>query len=353
MKFNYKLLAIPIVVLTSLVYISFLFSSEIQRLKYQIDNIYFGNFVPVHKLHMIKEGYKDTIYNYKNYEKNKNNIIKNWNFYSKQYKTDKEKGIVEKIDNQLQKSLKKYDKLFYTYMIDQIELLIKHEVYSASLQRKSFLKEYKKINKYLFYNQIFILIFILIFISYIIFLTIKNNSKLEFLIDKYKLDSITDGLTGLYNRKHFDIVFSNMMFISQENNWSSAFVMIDIDFFKQYNDTYGHESGDVALQKVSKTLNLTFKREYDYLFRLGGEEFGILIFDTNIKKVKENLDLLQKNILKQNIIHKASKTNLLTLSMGIVMIDKKTYDYSSKQLYKLADGKLYDSKKNGRDRYTV
>ncbi len=353
MKFNHKLLAIPILVLISLVYISFLFSSEIQRLKYQIDNIYFGNFIPVHKLHIIKEEYKNIIYNSKNFKSNKKNIIENWNSYSKQYKTSKEKQTIEKIDQQLKNSLKKYDKRFYTYMIEQIELLIKHEVYSASLQRKNFLKEYKRISKYLFYNQIFIIIFIIIFISYIIFITIKNNSKLEFLIEKYKLDSITDGLTGLYNRKHFDMVFSNMMPISKENNWTSAFVMIDIDFFKQYNDTYGHESGDVALQKVSKTLNLTFKKEYDYLFRLGGEEFGILIFDTNIRKVKENLNLLQKNILKQNIIHKASKTNLLTISMGVVIIDKKTYDYSSKELYKLADGKLYDSKDNGRDRYTI
>ena len=107
---------------------------------------------------------------------------------------------------------------------------------------------------------------------------------MEYLVDKYKSDSITDGLTGLYNRKYFDNILDETTVVSQENDWSSAFVMIDIDFFKQFNDTYGHDAGDIALKTVAKILDTLYSEEYDYVFRLGGEEFGILIFDINRNK---------------------------------------------------------------------
>jgi len=89
MKINYKLFTLPIMVLISLVYISFLFSSEIERLKSKIDNIYFGNFIPVHKLHIIKEAYNKIIINDKAYYTSKELILKNWTYYNNQYKSEK------------------------------------------------------------------------------------------------------------------------------------------------------------------------------------------------------------------------------------------------------------------------
>ncbi|BFU79055.1 hypothetical protein ALC152_22700 [Arcobacter sp. 15-2] len=353
MKINYKLFTLPIIVLLSLVYISFLFSSEIERLKSKIDNIYFGNFIPVHKLHIIKEEYNKIILDNKQYIKSKKIIINNWNYYNNQYKSEQERKVVKKIDNQVKKSFKKRNTQFYRYIIKQIDLLIQYEVESAELERKNFLEQYDKINNYLFYNQIFIITFIVIFILSIILVTVKNNNKMEYLVDKYKSDSITDGLTGLYNRKYFDNILDETIAVSKQNNWTSVFVMIDIDFFKQYNDTYGHDAGDIALKKVSSILDTLFNQEYDYVFRLGGEEFGIIVFDIDIKKLESRIQILQQSIASQKIQHIASKTNFLTLSMGVVAIDQNTYNLTRSTIYKLADKKLYQSKEHGRDQYTI
>ena len=353
MKSNIKLFALPVVVLLSLFYISFLFSSEIKNLKKNIDNIYFGNFIPIDKLHIIYENYTNIIYSQDDKTKNKAIIVKNWNFYKNQYKTSQERKKVDIIDNQIKEAFKIDDKKHYLFIKKQIKYLIEHEIFSASIQRKKFLDDYKKVQNYLYYNQVIIVVFILLFTSYIIYITIKTHKKQQYLIEKYKHDSITDGLTKLYNRKYFDIIFNDAPIITKDNNWLTAFIMIDIDFFKQYNDTYGHDAGDIALKKVSKTLHRIFNDEYDYVFRLGGEEFGVLIFDTNIPKLKEKLAILKDNIKKLNIEHTAIKTKLLTLSMGIVIINEENSDMSSNELYKLADKKLYQSKENGRDQYTL
>jgi diguanylate cyclase (GGDEF)-like protein len=353
MKINYKLFALPIMVLISLVYISFLFSSEIDRLKSKVDNIYFGNFIPVHKLHIIKEEYNKIINTPRSYTKSKEIIITNWSYYNNQYKSEQERNVVKKIDNQIEASFKKINNQFYKYIINQIDLLIQYEVSSAEVERKNFLIKYEKVSDYLFYNQIFTITFIIIFIFSIVFVTIKNNNKMEYLIDKYKSDSITDGLTGLYNRKYFDNILDETTIVSRENNWSSAFTMIDIDFFKQFNDTYGHDAGDIALKTVSNILDTIFNEEYDYVFRLGGEEFGILIFDIDRKKLENRLKMLQKSIASQKIKHIASKTTFLTISMGVVVIDKYIYNLSRTDIYKLADKKLYQSKEHGRNQYTI
>jgi len=353
MKLNYKLLALPIIVLVALVYISFMFSSEIEKMKNQIDNIYFGNFIPVHKLHIIKSEYKNLINKPTYITKSKNIILENWNYYNSQYKTIQERDVVNKINKQVHNSFKKKNIQFYDYMTKQIDLLIQYEVLSASLQRKEFLEKYDSVKSYLFYNQIFIIISIGIFILITIISTIKNHNKLEYLVNKYKSDSITDGLTGLYNRKYFDSILDETMIVSYENSWESAFVMIDIDFFKQYNDTYGHDAGDIALKTVSNVLDTLFKDEYDYVFRLGGEEFGILIFNINRTTLEKRLKVLQNAISAQKIKHSASKTSFLTLSMGVVLIDKNIYHMSRTDIYKLADKKLYQSKEYGRDQYTL
>jgi len=353
MRLNYRLLLVPIIVLVGLVYISFLFSSEIEKLKNQIDNIYFGNFIPVHKLHIIKNEYKNLINKPTQLAKSKKIILENWNYYYSRYKTKQERKVVNKIDKQVDNSFKKKNLQFYDYMTKQVDLLIQYEVSSAFLQRKDFLKKYDSIKNYLFYNQIFIIIFIGIFVLITIISTIKNHNKLEYLVNKYKSDSITDGLTGLYNRKYFDSTLDETIVVSYENNWKSAFVMMDIDFFKQYNDTYGHDAGDIALKTVSNVLDTLFKDEYDYVFRLGGEEFGILVLNVDRVTLEKRLQALQNAIAAQKIVHSASKTGFLTLSMGVILIDKKIYNMSRTDIYKLADKKLYQSKEYGRNQYTL
>ncbi len=350
---NIKLIILPIIIIISMIILSFIFSQKIQLLKKEIDLIYFGNFVPNHKLNSIKSDYLKIIHSGKITSAEKKNILENWEYYFNQYKTEQEKPVLKKINKQLRYALSKNRKSGFKQTLKEIDYLIKHEVDSAYLQRKEFLLKYQKMEDFLFYSQVTIIVLVLLLTIFIIYQAIKQNKHLAYLNEQYKIEANTDALTNLYNRKYFDTVFGDLTAISYENNFQSSFIMIDIDFFKQYNDTYGHDAGDVALQKVAYVLDSCLDKDYEYSFRLGGEEFGIIIFNTNLKYVKYTLNNIRHELHKLQIPHTASKTGLLTLSMGVLMVDKDTYKLSTKELYNIADKKLYHSKENGRDQFTV
>ena len=353
---NIKFLILPVIIIAALLLSSFMFYSQINKLKDQIDNIYFGNFIPIHKLHIIKDNYRNLIDLKPEKEKTKykNNITKNWEYYFKAYKTNEERIVVNSINNDLIKSFDGYDRKKYFSMIKKIDFLIDYEANEALKQRKSFLLKYDSMKQYLLYNIIAIVVFALFFAILAIYETFKSHSKLEKLNQKYKIDSKTDGLTKLYNRKYFDTIFDKMTEISKDNNWKSAFILLDIDYFKQYNDTYGHDKGDDVLKSMAKTLTSYFNKEYEYAFRLGGEEFGVILFDTDEKLLKNCLEGFRQRIKELNIEHKGSKVcDILTASMGVIMVDENSYDKTPRELYISADKKLYVSKENGRNRYTL
>jgi diguanylate cyclase (GGDEF)-like protein len=339
--------------IVSLVLSSFLFYNQIGKMKQQIDAIYFGNLVPVVQLQKIVNAYDKILLANKIVPKEKKLIRKNWKQYYKSYKTIKEKDTLKKIDDMVILSLLKYNENLLKKVIFNLGKVIDYEAKMAYQQRQIFLQDYEQMQSYLKYNLGALLFFTLVILAFVIYLSMQKHTELEKLTHKYKMDSITDGLTNLYNRKHFDMVFSKVALISNENGWKSAFIMLDIDFFKQYNDTYGHDMGDLVLKNVANTLRRSFNKEYEYVFRLGGEEFGIIIFDTAEVKLKKSLDNFQHNLASLQIPHSASETGILTASMGVVMVDGTFVDRESKELYKEADDKLYVSKENGRNRYTI
>ena len=187
----------------------------------------------------------------------------------------------------------------------------------------------------------------------------KENEKMGYyalrhdITDKkriYEL-SITDGLTSLYNRRYFNDIAKSIIDKTVRNNEIFAFLILDIDNFKKYNDTYGHQEGDNALISVSDSLKESFKRSDDLIFRLGGEEFGVLI---NAKTKEDIYTLSSKakiNIQNLNIEHQQnSPSQVITASFGVVMIlddnkDNLILDY----VYKEADDCLYKAKENGRN----
>ncbi len=350
---NKKLLVLPIIVIISLVLSSFLFFNQINKLKKQIDSLYFGTFVPVYKLHTVVSSYSDILHIKKIDKQKRKYILKNWNYYYKSYKTDKEKKVLKKINHKIIKSFARYDKKLLLNIIHNINNIINYEVKIAHIQRKEFLYQYQQMSSYLKYSLILILISSLVLVSVIIYFALQKHTELEKLTNKYKIASITDGLTNLYNRKHFDLIFSKMPVIAKENKWQCAFVMLDIDFFKPFNDTYGHDMGDMVIKSVANTLRKSFNKKYEYIFRIGGEEFGVIIFDTNKEMLKKSLDNFRNNIKALEIPHHASKTGFLTVSMGGVIIDENSTNVDIKELYKQADAKLYYSKEHGRDRYTI
>lgn len=161
--------------------------------------------------------------------------------------------------------------------------------------------------------------------------------------------SVTDELTSLYNRREFNKVFKRYISHSQRCEHGFSMIILDIDFFKQYNDTYGHQEGDLALKKVSaKILELT-KRESDLGFRLGGEEFGILFTSASEQKAFEFASSLVLSIKNLKIEHKASKIDkYLTVSAGLFHCDR-IGNFEENSIYKACDEALYEAKTKGRN----
>jgi diguanylate cyclase (GGDEF)-like protein len=119
--------------------------------------------------------------------------------------------------------------------------------------------------------------------------------------------------------------------------------MIDIDCFKKFNDQYGHAAGDSALVRVAGVLQQSMKRPNDYVFRLGGEEFGLLFSDTNIKKTKVFLEEIRTKIEGLNIQHVACDVSeFVTISAGAIIDTENTLEKSD--LYNKADELLYKAK---------
>lgn len=171
--------------------------------------------------------------------------------------------------------------------------------------------------------------------------------------DKKKLEqiSITDGLTNIYNRRYFDHVFSNKYNNTKRETTLEFFLILDIDHFKLYNDHYGHQYGDEALRNVARSLQKSLKREDDYCFRLGGEEFGVLFRADSKEKGLEFAEQIRGNIENLKIEHcKNSVSPYITISSGLVILTGTNNSINSRtNIYKKADELLYEAKKAGRN----
>lgn len=187
----------------------------------------------------------------------------------------------------------------------------------------------------------------------IVKLRIKNHLELKLKSDLLEELSMYDGLTHIPNRRFFDEVFQSTYKEVKRENKSLAVLMIDIDFFKLYNDNYGHGKGDEALKKVAQALQITLKRPTDLVARYGGEEFVILLKDISEENVKKiALNLLQ-SIRELQISHEYSKVEqIITISIGVA------YKTASSLINKIellicADEALYDVKRTSRNSYHI
>jgi len=170
--------------------------------------------------------------------------------------------------------------------------------------------------------------------------------------DKKRIEelSITDEMTGLYNRRFFNVIIKKELVRARRERQELVFAMLDIDFFKQYNDNYGHQKGDEALKEVSSIMKGMLSRGSDYCFRLGGEEFGIIFTNKQSGNSYEFVDSIRRAIEERAIEHKWSAVaNVVTVSIGMQCIapdDSVSVDL----LYKNADKALYKAKNEGRNR---
>lgn len=162
--------------------------------------------------------------------------------------------------------------------------------------------------------------------------------------------SITDALTTLFNRRHFDDMFPKFLNSARRYNEIVCFLMIDIDFFKRYNDTYGHQSGDDVLAKVAAVIKKSFNRADDLYFRLGGEEFAVLFKTLDPQKALDFAKNLCKKVEDLQIQHKKNEASpFITISMGKICVKASDILYNE-DLYKKADELLYEAKETGRNK---
>ena len=234
----------------------------------------------------------------------------------------------------------------------ELFLAVKEQFYEAKVKCAD-----EEIRSYQFYKSTFVVDGEILGLVGVMLDVSDYKKTLNELDEKNKLLSnlsITDHLTGLFNRRYFQNIIDKKINLLSRHNYQFYFALIDIDFFKDYTDAYGHHKGDIALQEVSNVLKEILNRQTDYVFRVGGEEFAI-IFEVDSKdnaiSIMENL---RKKVEDLKIIAcNSTICNYLTISIGLGYIKKASPDANSDQIYDEVDKLLYESKDNGRNQITT
>src|SRR5690554_4225747 len=164
-----------------------------------------------------------------------------------------------------------------------------------------------------------------------------------------ELESGRDVLTRLLNRKFLPVVLNKQITYARSTGGSFAVLALDLDHFKQINDSHGHEAGDLVLQQVA-ALMLNRSRAGDYLFRMGGEEFLMIMVDVNDHSAAKAADNIRRAIVAETFRLPQDVTMHLTVSLGLAVYNGHP-DYQ--QLLRRADDALYEAKNNGRNRVVI
>ncbi len=174
----------------------------------------------------------------------------------------------------------------------------------------------------------------------------KANENLQSLAN-------SDGLTKIGNRRRFETFLADEWHRAVRFKTEISLIMIDIDHFKLFNDTYGHHAGDECLQRVAEAFAETIKRPTDLVARFGGEEFALVLGGTDAAGAQQIAEMAVDNIRRMQIRHSESLTSeFLTVSAGVATVFA-TFDMTENDLIKLADAALYKAKRDGRDRIFV
>lgn len=175
---------------------------------------------------------------------------------------------------------------------------------------------------------------------------VLGNNLVTIITDLHQqlvLQSVTDPLTGAFNRRKMDQTLAILSDQYQINPQNNAILMIDIDFFKKINDTYGHEVGDITLRDLVNKLHSSV-RKTDMVFRIGGEEFLVILPNTDFEHALQVAETLRAAVSE---IHIVNTTQSITVSLGISMLMK---NMTIEQWLGQADKCLYEAKKMGRNR---
>jgi len=183
---------------------------------------------------------------------------------------------------------------------------------------------------------------------------INTHSEARRYRDYLESISYLDGLTGIPNRRKFNEQLELMWSIAKQDFTPISIIMMDIDFFKLYNDNYGHQKGDEALIQVAQGLSEVVTDKTHLLARYGGEEFVCILPNSDAEYAFEIAEKLRKNILNLEIPHlKSPLQEKLTISLGVASTTPDSQNLNFEDLIKSADEALYKSKQNGRNMTTT
>ena len=179
----------------------------------------------------------------------------------------------------------------------------------------------------------------------------ERTKKLEQANRQLERISQLDELTGLYNRRYFEHALSKEWNRMKRSQDYLCVIMLDVDYFKEYNDSNGHQAGDICLQSIAKSLSVGTKRASDVSARYGGEEFALILPTTNAEGGKIIAEDVRKHIQEKHIPH-SEKISIVTASFGVASVIPTEED-TPEILLKRADDALYQSKHGGRNQVTV
>lgn len=163
--------------------------------------------------------------------------------------------------------------------------------------------------------------------------------------------ALTDGLTEIANRRSFDEAIQRELVRARREGTTVSLLMVDVDYFKKFNDAYGHPAGDACLRRIARVIAANVARPADLPARYGGEEFAILLPATSPRGVAQVAENIREAVAAMEIAHSGSNQKCVTVSIGGATIDPNSMDSDPASLISAADTALYEAKRDGRNRF--
>lgn len=177
---------------------------------------------------------------------------------------------------------------------------------------------------------------------------VRTHLTLKYQSDMLRSLALTDGLTGVGNRRHFDDTLQAEWRRCVRAGQPLSLILVDVDFFKRYNDHYGHPAGDACLQSIASALKAGFTRSHDMVARYGGEEFVCILPDTPLAGAEKKANALEKAVRALGIAHEKSDVcGVVTISLGVA-VSHPAKGENPADLVECADEQMYLAKQSGR-----
>lgn len=178
---------------------------------------------------------------------------------------------------------------------------------------------------------------------------IRNHIALKKARDLLEEQAFIDSLTTIPNRRRFDEVLKKEWHKACAKQTPISMILMDIDYFKNYNDNYGHQQGDECLIQIGHILRRMLKKKHGFVARYGGEEFAMILPKISEEDVFERAEMVRRAVLMQHIPHKYSSiSEYITVSLGVAQINPEDESHPDR-LLSLADNALYRAKEQGRN----